>query len=509
MNDLKEIVEEIKERQDIVTAFTNAGYHLTSAGTNKKKCSCPFHSEKTPSMMIFEDSQTYYCFGCGESGDVITFYMKTNLLPFKEAVIDLAKELHIEIDDLDMCAIKEQQRKMQILEVTDKFFKSQYEKLSNNSDAKQNIVSRGLDPNKDWYGYAPSNIKNKLIIPLIEKGFTQDELKDVGLLNDKGNCYFYNRLMFTINNYMGKPIAFSGRILTDDEPKYVNSPNSEYFDKSKNMFNIDRAKKSIKEKNEVYIVEGQFDVISMVDNGYENTVASSGTSFTQQQLKEILMMLDDGKIIFLLDGDKAGVKALQRIFKNYPEVHRYAYVIILPNGEDPCEYLQKNKELPQDEFMIEWIYKNLEKKVNKVALPDRVRLSLQAYKTFIPLIKDPILKRQYENKIESWAGQKVPIKKDNNNKNEKDGIKVRKKSLNEQILSLIYYNRSILEQHFSYEDFPDRLQEVIKDFFNNNLDKYEKQIEILKQEPCSIEDEEQIISQFRYLIKMTKKKTRG
>ena len=99
--------------------------------------------------------------------------------------------------------------------------------------------------------------------------------------------------------------------------------------------------------------------------------------------------------------------------------------------------------------------------------------------------------------------------KDNNNKNEKDGIKVRKKSLNEQILSLIYYNRSILEQHFSYEDFPDRLQEVTQDFFNNNLDKYEKQIEILKQEPCSIEDEEQIISQFRYLIKMTKKKTRG
>lgn len=506
MNDLKPIMEEIKNRLDITTAFLNAGYSLTSAGTNKKKCSCPFHSEKTPSMMIFEDSQSYYCFGCGESGDVITFYMKTNLLPFKEAVIELAKELGIEVDDLDMGAIKEQQRGMQILELANNFFKKQYERLPSDSEFKKNIRNRGLDDSKDWYGYAPPDIMNKLINPLLEKGFTKDEITKVGLLNDRGNCYFYNRLMFTINNYMGKNIAFSGRILGDGVPKYVNSPNTEYFDKSKNMFNIDRAKKSIKEKNEVYIVEGQFDVIAMYDNGYTNTVASSGTSFTEQQMKELLMMLDNGKIIFLLDGDKAGIKALQRIFKNYPEIHKYAYVIILPDGKDPCEYLKDNKELPEDEFMIEWIYSNLEKKVVQASLPDRARFSLQAYKSFIPLIKDSVLKRQYEYKIETWAGEKPPVDK---KKKTTNGVKVRKKTIMEQILSLIYYNRSILERSFSFEDFPLKYQVVVRDFFNNDLGKYEKQVKALDKEPCSIVDEEQIVSQFRYLIKMLKKQTKG
>ena len=499
---LKNAIVEIKEKLNIVDEFEKKGLKLIPAGMSRYKCSCPFHKEKTPSMIIYENTQTYHCFGCGEGGDVITFKEKTDLLSFREAVLSLAEENGISIEeDKDS---KDTRKHLSLLKKVDEIFKEGYNNLPENHEARKNIRSRGLSDKLDYFGWVEDG--NNILNFLKSKGYTDEDFKAVGLLTKKGNFFFYNRLIFTIYNYVGQPIAFSARaIFPTKAGKYINSPVSEYFDKSSAFFNIDKAKKHIKKENKVYVVEGQFDVVAMTENGYENTVATSGTAMTKKHMQVLNTLLDNGEIILLMDGDSAGMKAMYKIFENYPEMHTSIKVIILDNKEDPCDYFQHSKELPKPISILEWVYNGFKSRCRGNSIEDIQRLSLIAYKNFSDLIKDPVLRNEYELKIQSWAGVdpiKTESKKEKNSNPSNNAVK-------EAMLLLAFYS-DLLKDCYDLEVYPDEVKPlvnaIVKKTPKENFDgKERKVLDYVYNNPPMIEDEEQIVSQYKYLVKNFKR----
>lgn len=500
------IITEIKNRIKLEDLFRENGYQLQHAGIGRKKTKCPFHKERTPSMVIFNDSQSYHCFGCGESGDVISFFSKTHILSFRETVFELAKIAGIEIDEESTEKMEVFEKRMKLIRDIDNIFKIEYKKLPNNHPVKQSIRDRGLDPDKDWYGLAPEDTST--ITTELLKTYTLEDFEAIKMLNRGNGLFFFNRLMFTINNYMGRPIAFSGRKIDETDTKagkYINSQNSEIFDKSKALFNIDKAKKYIKEKKEVYVVEGQFDVIAMYDNGYHNVVASSGTAFTKEQATVLMNMIDNGKIIFMMDGDNAGRKAIKHIFDTFPELHTYAEVVLLPDGQDPCDYLKENKTLPLPEPLLMAIYNEIEKKVKSAStVEDRIRLAENAYKIFINKIDNTLLRNEYSNKIRTLTGLENTTKFKKQEKAESEVEMPPEVSL----MNLYIHNKAILDNISKPEDFPNKYQRIISSDISIMNEKEKKAYKWILQHPVYIEDELQVVSQYEYLRNFIKKKRR-
>ena len=504
--DYSGVISEIKNRIKLEDLFRENGCQLQNAGIGRKKTNCPFHKERTPSMVIFNDSQSYHCFGCGESGDVISFFSKTHILSFKETVFELAKRAGIEIDKESTEKMEVFEKRMRLVRDINSIFKNEYKKLPSNHPIKQSIRDRGLDPDKDWYGLAPE--KTDPIMTKLLKTYSLEDFEAIKMLNRNNGLFFFNRLMFTINNYMGRPIAFSGRKIDETDTKsgkYVNSQNSEIFDKSKALFNIDKAKKYIRDKKEVYVVEGQFDVISMYDNGYHNVVASSGTAFTKEQATVLMNMIDNGKIIFMMDGDNAGKKAIKHIFDTFPELHTYAEAILLPDGQDPCDYLKENKTLPESEPLLMMLYNEIEKEVKSVnTAEDRIRIAENAYRDFVNKISNTLLRNEYSNKIRALTGMENTTRFKRQEK-AKSEIKMPPEV---SLVNLYIHNKGILEGISKPEDFPDKYQRIISSDISIMNEKEKKAYEWILQHPVYIEDEMQVISQYEYLRNFIKKKRR-
>lgn len=501
MNNYKKAVSQIKDKIDIVSMFEKEGVSIISAGIGKYKCLCPFHSERTPSMVIYEDTQTYHCFGCGESGDVITFFEKKHVLNFKESVLELAKITGVELTEDDNSNTSNLSRQLEIVKIINEEFKKQYKILDNNHPAKQNIINRNLDPNEDWYGYAPKD--NRYIIDiLIKQGFKKEEMIDAGVLNKNGNLFFFDRLIFTINNYMNRPIAFSARQLKDDNyGKYINSPSSEVFDKSSSFYNIEKAKNKIKKENKVYITEGQFDVIAMFNNGYENTVATCGTSITEKHIKSLMNILNNGNIVFVMDGDKAGINALIKVFQNYPQIHTNAKVVIMPKGIDPCDYFRENQQLPKEVSLVGWIYNNMKLKLKGKSPEELINISNIAYNNFTSYIKNQNLKDQYENKIYTWANQKPPQKIIEETKQQTK----KQSNIILDLLCLYSTNQEILKNYFNINDYPNNIHNVIKvlrkEIREDKLNNQEmKLLDYIYKNPNEMESENAIVNHYKYLL---------
>lgn len=310
---------------------------------------CPFHNEKTPSFTVSPAKNIFKCFGCGKAGDPAKFIMEHEHLTYPDALRYLARKYRIEIEEVQLTpeAMAQQQAEESIYILNNfaqQFYQAQlFETDMGKSVGLSYFKGRGFREEtirKFGLGYAP-NEYDAFVKKATQTGYKLDFLKKLGLATQYDKDFFRNRVMFTIHNLSGKPIAFAGRIMEKDAkaPKYINSPETEIYVKNKNLYGAFFAKTAIRKADECILVEGYTDVISLHQAGIENVVASSGTSLTEGQIALIKRFTPNIKILY--DGDSAGVKAALRGLDMVLEQDMNVRVVLIPDGDDPDSYLQK------------------------------------------------------------------------------------------------------------------------------------------------------------------------
>lgn len=346
--------EEIKEKLDLVE-FIREYIPVKAAGANFNAL-CPFHGEKTPSFVISPEKHIWHCFGCGKGGDIFSFLMEMEGLSFKESLRQLAPRAGVVLkNDFVPKDSDRRNRLLDIMVLAAKYY--EYVLTTKTGDTMRSYLEeRGLSPEiiKDWrLGYAPDSwesLSNFLVArPQSGKKYTPNELEAAGLaINKDGRTFdrFRNRLMFPLNDVTGNPVGFSGRLnphSTDQKTgKYINSPQSGIYDKSRLLFGLDKAKQAIKTEDLAIVVEGQMDVLTCHQFGFKNVVASSGTALTTAQVT--LLKRYSKNIALCFDADAAGQLAADRGIGEALAQEMNVRVIIVPNGKDPDESLRADKE---------------------------------------------------------------------------------------------------------------------------------------------------------------------
>lgn len=332
------LIEDIKAKNDIADVISSY-VTLKRAGSNMSGL-CPFHSEKTASFIVFNASQTYHCFGCGAGGDVVTFVRKIENLEYVDALKFLAKRAGITIpEDEQKTGEIRRSRLLELNRAAARFF---FEAMKRSPQALEYFSKRQLSVETIKHfglGYAPND--RSFYKAMREKGYTDNELVAARLCsrNDKGTySYFYNRVMFPIFDVSGSVIAFGGRVLDNSEPKYLNSPDTPVFKKSRNLFALNYAKDAVNDR-ELILCEGYMDVIALHAAGFKNAVATLGTALTQEQAR--LMKRYADTIILSYDSDKAGRMATERALKIFFEVGMEVRVLQTENAKDPDEFIKK------------------------------------------------------------------------------------------------------------------------------------------------------------------------
>ena len=303
---------------------------------------CPFHGEKTPSFSVSPSKQIYHCFGCGKGGSVINFIMEIENLSFPEAVEFLARRAGMKVPEQQSDPGKPKRDRLYALNRdAARFF---YEQLSTPAGAAavDYMLRRGITPGtarRFGLGCAPESW-DALCSAMKEKGYTERELYDAGLVRrgKKGGVYdaFRGRLMFPVIDVRGNVIAFSGRALGDVEPKYLNSPETPVFSKSHNLFGLNLAKKS--KSGYIILVEGNIDVVSLHQAGFDSAVASLGTSLTPEQARLISRFKQE--VVIAYDADEAGKKAAQRAIGILEKLELKVRVLTVRGAKDPDEFIK-------------------------------------------------------------------------------------------------------------------------------------------------------------------------
>ncbi|MFT5179618.1 MAG: DNA primase [Candidatus Paceibacteria bacterium] len=336
-------VEQIKERLNIVDVVGEY-IKIEKAGKNYKALS-PFSNEKSPSFFISTDQNLYHCFSTGKGGDIFTFVQEMEGVDFKESLQILAEKAGVEISYESKGDQSKKKRLEKILDVSAVYYTKH---LENHQQAETYLKDRGLKEEtiKNWrLGYSPSSWR-MLLDFFTKKKVTVKELEEVGLVKsgDKGTTYdrFRDRVMFPIFDSNSKVVAYSGRILSKDseEAKYINSPETIFFNKSSVLYGYNFAKQAIRKLNFSILVEGQMDVVMAHQAGYSNTVASSGTALTEIQLK-LLRRLSD-RLVIALDGDSAGLRASEKAWQMALSLGIDVKIAILPKGSDPADLIKDN-----------------------------------------------------------------------------------------------------------------------------------------------------------------------
>lgn len=526
----KQVIDEIREKADIVQFLESHGVTLQVSGASYKGL-CPFHSERSPSFNVKPDIQRYHCFGCQESGDIFDLVKHLEQLSFVGAVEYVADELGIQIvNDEEDEKYKQKRRLEQICKLAAEFFRHSFSSLNVQHPAKQNLAVRHLltfaetDPS---IGYAPSGELLKL---MYSKGFRTEEIIEAGLAKivqphhtggsvqnaptGKGELkeVFRNRLIWTIYDIAGKPVGFSGRKVYENDtvsPKYVNSPQTPLYNKSKALLGLNFARKSIVDERSVYVVEGQTDVMAFQAVGIHNVVASCGTAFGKIHA-EILERLsatstkktEQFKYYFCFDGDAAGIKAAVGVFHKIPEIQLNSYVINLlsPDGKavDPCDLrkdfgakaLQEAVAAPVS--MVEFI---LKQELNNwdVTTPEGRSGFVNAARPTLSLIKDSIAHDSYLRKISFWTGipyaQLIDVVKKPNN------VPMTVQAPTQPSINGKAGHLSIDEQFYAAMlQYPDLMTKVFDsndiqmDFFSNSEEAFHMLVELPQDSPLMFYD---------------------
>ncbi len=340
-----EVVEEVRSRADIVQIIGEA---VTLKKVGRRMVGlCPFHADSKPSFYVNADRGAFKCFGCGIGGDVFRFVMETQRLTFPEAVRLLADRYGIEVPETSSPSRPKgyRDRLLTANEAALSFFRERLANLESGRVAREYLQSRGTSQqmiDRFELCYAPDGWDH-LCKFMQRKGIALQDAADVGLIaaREKGDGYydrFRHRLMFPVRNATGKLVAFSGRLLAGDGPKYMNSPESEVFVKGRTFYGLHLAAREIGKKDIALVCEGNFDVVSLHQYGFDIAVAALGTAFTENHAA--LLERYTKNAVFIFDGDEAGQKAMMRLLEIYLNREEQPKVVVLPEGDDPDSFLK-------------------------------------------------------------------------------------------------------------------------------------------------------------------------
>ncbi|MBU5434597.1 DNA primase [Pseudoflavonifractor sp. MSJ-37] len=396
------------EISDVVSSYV----HLTRKGNNMWGL-CPFHNEKTPSFSVSTEKQIYHCFGCGKGGGVISFIMEIENLPFVEAVRLLAQRAGLEMPESGENEgwRRRKERLLTLNKEAARFFHETLKSPAGAAGAAYLFQKRGLSRGivtRFGLGMAPDRW-DSLIQAMAEKGYSKRELLDAGLAvdNKKGRIYdrFRNRVMFPIIDLRGEVIGFGGRVLDDSTPKYLNSPDTVIYNKSRNLFALNIAKKS--KLGRIILTEGYMDTISLHQAGFDCAVASLGTSLTQEHAQLLSRYTKEAVIAY--DGDGAGVKAAQRAIPILEKTGIQVKVLQIRGAKDPDEYIKKYgreafaKMLDQSENHIEYRLRQIQGKYDLTDDAQKVEFLREAA-AMLATLPSPVEREIYGGRAAEAAG---------------------------------------------------------------------------------------------------------
>lgn len=385
-------IDELLTRVDIVEVI-DSRVKLKKTGKNYSAC-CPFHNEKSPSFTVSPDKQFYHCFGCGVSGSAIKFIMEYEGLPFPDTVEKLAQSVGLDVpkEQASQQEIQKQQQQQPLFELMEQatvFFEQMLRNHPERDKAVDYLKGRGLSGKAAQFfsiGYAPTGWDNlqKALAPEQDKALIK-QLISCGMLIERedGRTYdrFRDRVMFPIRDLRGRTIAFGGRVLTDEKPKYLNSPETPIFHKGNELYGLYEARKVRQKLTRFLIVEGYMDVVALAEHGIHYAVATLGTATSEHHLRRLFKIVPE--IIFCFDGDNAGRAAASRAMETVlPLLEDGLQVrfLFLPDGEDPDSLVRKEGKQGLEErinksiHLPEFLFNHLKQQVDVDSLHGKARL---------------------------------------------------------------------------------------------------------------------------------------
>ncbi|MFH1365889.1 MAG: DNA primase [Patescibacteria group bacterium] len=488
-------VDKIKERlsiEEVVSSYIK----LEKAGANLK-ARCPFHNEKTPSFFISPDRGTYYCFGCGASGDIFSFVEEFEGLDFKGALKLLANRAGVILEPYNKEAKEDKGEKEKLYEVMEEASLFFEKNLTKNKEVLEYLKKRGLEDKtiKDFrIGFIPIEW-HLLYSHLLEKGFSELVIEKAGLVKktEKG-VYdrFRGRIIFPIADSSGRIIAFSGRIFKDDgkSAKYLNSPDTPIFKKSSVLYGLDKAKQFIKKNNFSIMVEGQLDLILSHQAGFRNTVATSGTALVDKDRGENNIINNLGiinrlsqNIIFIFDADKAGLAASIRAtpiaLALFSDMNVKATEI--PEGMDPADLISQKgpdawrKVIRNSKHIIEFLLDKVLAEKNNDVLKTKLEINNKIV-PLLSLISNPVKKSHFISLLSNKSrisenDIRERLKKEQEQKYKKEEVKEnkevlkithRKDYIKRRLLGIILWQKSLKEKVIDFEKILGDLSEILK-----------------------------------------------
>ncbi len=481
-------VEQIKEKLDIATVVSSY-IKLEKAGGNYR-ARCPFHNEKTPSFYVSPSRETWHCFGCNKGGDIFSFVEEIEGVDFSGALKTLADKAGITLERGNPEERTEKGRLYALLTEATLFFR---QNLQKNPEALEYLKKRGLtNATIDEFeiGFAPDEWR-ALGDHLFGKGYTEEEQEKAGMIiqstkpESRSRYYdrFRSRIMFPLSDSSGRVVAFSGRIFNREDPaKYINSPETPLYNKSKILFGFDKAKNAIREAGFCVIVEGQMDIVMAHQAGAKNTVAVSGTAFTPYHLENIKRFAE--KLLLAFDGDEAGIKASKRTALLALPAGFDVRSVELPLGVDPADFILESPEkwieaLSKAGHVVEFFLSVAEQK----GLSKR-DLKLEAEKNVIPIIariESQVDREYFIRKVASRIGvpdeavreevKKAAMRQEEGEfvyketevsvlKIQKEGPRSRREQIERKIQGVILWQRSASKPEFSHEELSERYKKI-------------------------------------------------
>jgi len=498
----KNSIEGLITQSDIVDVIS--GYIEVKKSGATFKAICPFHDEKTPSLVISPQKQIFHCFGCGKGGDAIKFIMEYERLSYPEAIerLALSQNYTLEYEERSQNRLD-----VNILERVNSFFKQH---LQENKRAYSYLLDRGIKERfieKFELGFAPD--PESFMKYLRSNFFNLEECVNLGILGKDNNFFprFINRVTFPIKSNTGKCIGFGGRTIDNHPAKYINSPQSKIFNKSRLLYGLDVARDEIYKKKEVIVCEGYMDVIMLHQGGFGHSVATLGTALTEEHIPIIKKF--ESKVILAYDGDNAGIEAAFRASRILSKASIEGGVVIFGGGADPADMVNQNRvdELerlldrpkPFSEFTLDMILRKYD-----LGIPEQKNRAFEECKGFLSTLS-PIMAEEYKEYLSSTlriSASMIKTKKIEKDRGKKSPQITQKDLAEGRIVKTLIFKPSLIDNILNYDKslslfhhYKEELKELMENGSNSDI------LLGLKVDP-KIEElsEDELINQLRILM---------